>query len=419
MTDYELNIHNYNYNDILTLFKLTPNYTELNIPTLQTKLNIISTKSPQYYNFYLKAFKIILFIDFLTKKQTIDNEIDFFVNKLKNIDNFEFYDNDNIYELLGFNFSFKNSALQEQVVTNPIVNNYPNDLTPGNLNSIKRITQTLNLNLNSCFRNNYYNSPSTDFQYTIPTELKNITSLRLASIELPNSWYLISILKKNNLFDIIINDISYRITIPEGNYDSITIQNYLNDTYFYSSGTTTPLINIKFSIDQNNFKTKFELWDETLFDYSIIFFTNLNNNLMNTFGWLAGFRKGKYIDIMNELVSEGLFDPDGDRYVYVSVNDYQYNTNVLNMVCFDNSLLEKNIIAKIPMFNGKISLNIDDSASPLTKRRLYNGPINLKVINIKILDQFGNVIDLNNMDFSFTLELEILYEGFNFKNINN
>lgn len=113
----------------------------------------------------------------------------------------------------------------------------------------------------------------------------------------------------------------------------------MNDTYFYSSGTTTPLINIKFSIDQYNFKTKFELWDETLFDYSIIFFTNLNNNLMNTFGWLAGFRKGKYIDIMNELVSEGLFDPDGDRYV--SVNDYQYNTNILNMVCFDNSLLEK------------------------------------------------------------------------------
>jgi hypothetical protein len=273
--------------------------------------------------------------------------------------------------------------------------------------------------LNSCFRNNYYNSASTDFQYTIPTELKNITSLRLASIELPNSWYLISILKKNNIFDIVINDTSYRITIPEGNYDSTTIQNYLNDNYFYLSGSITPLINIKFSIDQYNFKSKFELIDETLFDYSIIFFTNLNNNLMNTFGWLAGFRKGKYIDIQNELLSEGLFDPDGDRYVYVSVNDYQYNTNVLNMVCFDNSLLEKNIIAKIPMLNGKILLNIDDSSSPLTKRRLYNGPINLKVINIKILDQFGNVIDLNNMDFSFTLELEILYEGFNFKNINN
>ena len=26
------------------------------------------------------------------------------------------------------------------------------------------------------------------------------------------------------------------------------------------------------------------------------------------------------------------------------------------------------------------------------------------------MDKFGEVIDLNNMDFSFTLELEILYE---------
>jgi hypothetical protein len=33
MSVYELNIHNYTYNDILTLFKLAPNYTELNSNT--------------------------------------------------------------------------------------------------------------------------------------------------------------------------------------------------------------------------------------------------------------------------------------------------------------------------------------------------------------------------------------------------
>ena len=36
---------------------------------------------------------------------------------------------------------------------------------------------------------------------------------------------------------------------------------------------------------------------------------------------------------------------------------------------------------------------------------------------IKIIDHFGTIIDLNNMDFSMTLELEILYENFNFKNV--
>ena len=76
------------------------------------------------------------------------------------------------------------------------------------------------------------------------------------------------------------------------------------------------------------------------------------------------------------------------------------------------------MIAKIPMINGKLSLIIDDNTSLLTKTRKYNGPVNIRNLNIKILDQFGSIIDLNNMDFSFTFELEILYEGFNFKDIN-
>ena len=43
--------------------------------------------------------------------------------------------------------------------------------------------------------------------------------------------------------------------------------------------------------------------------------------------------------------------------------------------------------------------------------------VNIRNLQIKILDKFGSTINLNNMDFSLTLELELLYEGFNFKNI--
>jgi hypothetical protein len=139
---------------------------------------------------------------------------------------------------------------------------------------------------------------------------------------------------------------------------------------------------------------------------------------MNTLGWLFGFRLAKYKNIIQKITSEGLFDAGGDRYVYVAIEDYQYNTNSLNIICFDQSIMEKNIIAKIPMINGKLSLIIDDNSSPLTKTRKYNGPVNLRNLYITIYDQFGNIIDINNMDYSFTLELEILYEGFNFTNIN-
>jgi hypothetical protein len=77
----------------------------------------------------------------------------------------------------------------------------------------------------------------------------------------------------------------------------------------------------------------------------------------------------------------------------------------------------EDILAKIPMNNGKLSLIIDDNNNPLIKKRIYNGPVNLRKISVKILDKFGNIIDLNNMDFSFTLEMEILYENFNFNDI--
>ena len=64
-----------------------------------------------------------------------------------------------------------------------------------------------------------------------------------------------------------------------------------------------------------------------------------------------------------------------------------------------------------------LSLIINDDNNAFAKLRRYNGPINLTRLQIKIVDHFGSVIDLNNMDFSLTLELQILYENFNFQNV--
>jgi hypothetical protein len=139
---------------------------------------------------------------------------------------------------------------------------------------------------------------------------------------------------------------------------------------------------------------------------------------MNTFGWIIGFRAANYVNV-TELESEGLFDAGGDRYIYLCINDFQYNNNSSNLVCFDKSTLNEDVIAKIPMINGKLSLIVNDNNSALSKIRLYNGPVNLSRLQIKIIDRFGSVIDLNNMDFSLTLELQILYESFNFQNVTS
>jgi hypothetical protein len=145
---------------------------------------------------------------------------------------------------------------------------------------------------------------------------------------------------------------------------------------------------------------------------------DLNHNIMNTFGWIMGFRLANYYNISdgNGITSEGMFDAAGDRYIYVAINDYQKNNNSLNMVCFDNSVMEEDIIGKVPITTGKLSIVITESNS-LVKTRKYNGPVNIRNLHIRLLDKFGDVLDLNNMDFSFTLEFEILYEKFNFQDI--
>ena len=455
----DLNINSYNYQELLNLFKLDNTYSKENILKIRNYCSLVKQKTTSdVYNFYVKAYKIIkciysLFINnVILNLEDFDN-INYYANNIKKIPSFEDYETDKILEdflkiksnELVSEFSANNDAdknlnepnynlnakpitnLNDKNNTNYVVNTFPNSLAPGDLNSIKRITLCQNLNLNSCFRNNYYNSSSTDFQYLIPCEIKNVVSMRLASIEIPNAWYLFSSKLKNNCFKITVSDnckkCTFNIEIPEGNYDNESLQTFLNTTYFCDSNLDNHLKHIRFSINSYNLKTKFEIVNNDTgahnhnVNLSLFFYEDDNDNMMNTAGWTLGFRLPKYEYVDDFIVSEGLFDGCGDRYIYFMLNDYQYNNNSINIVGFDKSCMEENILAKIPMINGKFSLIIDENNNPLTKTRKYNGPVNIRKIHVKILDKFGNVIDLNNMDFSFTIEFEILYESFNFKDV--
>jgi hypothetical protein len=436
----DLDINNYTYLEMLKLFNVSNDFNYTNKLKLEDTLAIIKTKlTADFYYFYLKAYKIINGIYALYNQNIILNndlsQINYFVGKIKAVDSFENYDADNLLDLLDFprqkeketikDDKLTSPNIKEQTNTNSVVNSFVNVVAPGSLNSIKRITHTLNLNINTCFRNNYYNTNPCDFQYVIPSEIKNVISLRLASIEIPNAWYLFSNLKKNNEFMIEINNngtlTKYVIIVPEGNYDNITLTDYLNSTYFYLSTTSpTDLTFIKFEIDQYSFKSRFKLVGTypDNFCFTINFVNSEITNIMYSMGWTLGFRLVSYRSIVESIESEAIFDSGRDRYVYMSIDDYQYNNNSLNIVCFDNSIMEKNIIAKIPMVNGKLTMVIVDNTSPLTKTRRYNGPVNIRNLYIRIIDRFGETVNLNNMDYSFTLEMEILYEGFNFKDVN-
>ena len=459
----DIDITNYTYPEMLGVFGVGREFKASVIEQMDDKLRKIRDKLPiEYYLFYLKVHRIIWMIHQLFIKNVIQDElnlrhIEYYVEKIKSIHSFETMHTDELFSRLSVSAVSEKEGQKEgqkegkegkeetrhseveqeeskyrlqagtisgkMIDPHLLINSYPYPVAPTTLNSIKRVTQFKNLCFNSCFRHDYYKTSACNFQYTIPSELKHVVSMRLASVELPNTWYLFSTRNKSNYFHMTIYNpmteetTTTMIMVPDGSPDIDTIATYLNTTYFYNSGNTDDLSLFMFRIDESTFKTTISFYagDNTLdIVYSLCFVDDLNANIMTTFGWIMGFRLANYLNITEPITSEGMFDAAGDRYIYVAINDYQKNNNALNMVCFDNSIMEEDIIGKIPVTTGKLSIIITENNS-LVKTRKYNGPVNIRNLHIRLLDKFGEVLDLNNMDFSFTLEFEILYEKFNFQ----
>ncbi len=274
------------------------------------------------------------------------------------------------------------------------------------------------VHVNTKFRSNYYNTSSTDFNYQLPNSYSNVVSLKLDSICIPNTWYLFSSKKKNNIFFIetegSCNGLElHQIIIPDGNYTIEQLENFLNSTYFYLSGNSDGLKHIKFTIHPNSLKSIFSIVGDpgSSFKFNLKFAHTELKNISFGAGWILGFRYGEYSNVDSYVMSEGLFDGGGDRYVFFCLDDFNHCSMNPHDVCFEKYSANESVLAKIYLSDGKFAINIDDnssSSSNIVKTRRFSGPIDLSKIKVKIIDQYGDTVDLNSMDFSFSLQVCIV-----------
>lgn len=108
-------------------------------------------------------------------------------------------------------------------------------------------------------------------------------------------------------------------------------------------------------------------------------------------------------------VSEGVPFMSGPRYGYISIDDHQTNSKSEFQVVYADSVIDDNIIARInlaPRSVHTLSLRDTRMTSLLNRTRTYQGPVNIQKLTVKLYDEYGRIIDLNNTDWSFTLEFE-------------
>jgi hypothetical protein len=67
-------------------------------------------------------------------------------------------------------------------------------------------------------------------------------------------------------------------------------------------------------------------------------------------------------------------------------------------------------LARISLQANNFGILEQNNLGLVTTPREYFGPVNLYAMNIQLLDEYGRIVDLNNMDFSFCLTLTITYD---------
>ena len=416
------------------------------------KLNLDTTK---YSNLELKE---ILGLNDVTDNEQIQKHISNIQLKLSDDTNMSFSDknrmltflnaaknklveNDNI---VNNNFDITFNANTSYLVSdtpdsNPLIHN-PNTLVgknvriyegkggyypPGYLNPINTKTIRKTINIDSRFRDQYYNTKSSDFHIDLPETFRKVVNLNLVSYELPLTIY--SINTCNNHFTVAGVNQDINIDISNGNYftpfssrifsldSSANIINQIN-TNMNSVG----LIDLSYNIDPINGKSYFVNLSPVPFE---IFFNrdssgnaDLQTPLPLKLGWSLGFRLGQYFlnaGPGSKVYAEGIVNFDTPKYLYISIDDFTHAGNNGFVVNFNDSTLSKDILTRINYINllqNDGFYNRGDDNDVVNANRSYYGPVDIKKLHIRVMDEYGRIIDFNNMDWSFTLNLDILYD---------
>jgi hypothetical protein len=188
---------------------------------------------------------------------------------------------------------------------------------------------------------------------------------------------------------------------------------------------TPPLTNIRFDANRISGRSVFALENNAvglfITDGFILRFNvdndgnlDMDTNIQLRLGWQLGFRVAQYKG--KSAVSEGICAISGPRYAFLSIDDHQKNVGNSFIAAFANSSMDSNIITRINLsavmddvgvYKGTNDPGLDNQ---LNRSREYFGPVDIMNLTVKLLDEYGRIIDLNNMDWSFSLSFEKLYD---------
>lgn len=437
MENLDLDINNYNIRDLETFFKLKPNskYSagDIELKECQIREQLLNSGhvnkrfKRDLIEFLTIAKNWLTFVKCSTAKATTQPTSIPKNWKLDTIDT---------------PLSKEPHSRTEELVQRPetqFVYSNNSDFFPGMLNPLNTRVITKCLNIDTRFRENLYTTQSSDFTMQLPMKLSKVVSMQLSSIELPVSFYSISSSLGNNFLFINVNynkfDLSesgvtdnITVVVPDGNYNANDFIDVINrelcplneDGTLFRPDSISSYIQLSLDITPSGSGTG-KVTVQTVGDRadSINFFDlDFTRNIVGAFdslnlstkiGWNLGFIKPQYTNC-KKYVADTVIEPAGIRYIYLAVDDFNNSSNNHFMSVFNNSMMNPNILARISLKGSYFSLIMENDFNIVSEPRRYFGPVDIQRLRIRIFDEQGRVLPMNNSNFSFCLDLKMLYD---------
>ena len=296
-------------------------------------------------------------------------------------------------------------------------------------NALKRDTDVRNivLNIDSAFRGSLVpsvtSSPGEDFNpgstaswfiFSSARLYKNITSVKLTSLEFPNTFYSFSSLRGNVSFVLTIasgaHAGTYTITVPDGNYQNSATTLTLDPTSLITNiedyiVTTLGITGFEVTYDSAKHRITFSYPTSA---FTITFPDSTSNPYKNGIGYNLGFFQKTYSSIftstplaLHQVVGEVPPDVIQDKYIYLAINDWNLIEHQdINQTSFP-------VFAKIQLPGTKNTIVFDSNyINSSTKEYFFQQPVNVQRLEIKLLDAYGNVLETNGENWSMTVEMK-------------
>ena len=318
----------------------------------------------------------------------------------------------------------------------PYINTFASEYHVGTLNPLATKTIKRCLTIDTRFRDNFYNSQSSDFTFQLPLKINKVVSMQMSALEIPIAFYGISRNYGNSHLWIEIeydisgsNFITSRIfQIEDGNYNAndfiAALNNQIcpkneNGTLVYPDSMYS-YIELTLNITQSGSGTgkvtisptgtKSDQIKRIKLDFSRDIDGNPDNSeISSKIGWNLGFTKRVYDGSVN-YIADTIVEPATIRYIYLAVDDFNNSSNNHFITAFNQSILNPNILARVSLRGNYFGILMDNDLNIVTEPRKYFGPVDIQRLRIRLYDDFGRILNMNNANYSFCLVFTILYD---------